>query len=75
MDTGPENFLYGDTDSLYIKDCDISKLDLHPTKLGAWDVESEFSYFRTNGAKTYVLLDENRKPIPGKAKYSGINKN
>lgn len=56
---GYNNVLYFDTDSLYttlnyeqLKDLDI---DLHPTKLGAWDIEKEYSWFKSIGAKKYIL--------------------
>lgn len=55
--------IYCDTDSVYYKDdgVDLEELgiELHPTKLGAWDVEHEHEPMgRWLRAKTYVLRTE-----------------
>lgn len=44
--------VYCDTDSLICKE--LSGFELHPTKLGAWDLEAEFSEVIINGKKTYA---------------------
>jgi hypothetical protein len=57
---GSSKFLYSDTDSIYanltveqFKDLGI---ELHGTKLGAWDIEKEFTKFKCLGAKKYILF-------------------
>lgn len=49
-----ENFLYCDTDSVFLKD-EAKGLDIDPTNLGAWDLEIEFDKFELGGAKMYNL--------------------
>jgi len=50
--------IYCDTDSLI---CDeLEGLDLHPTRLGAWDLEAEFSEVVICGKKMYAC-----KPLDG----------
>lgn len=70
---GPEHFLYADTDSIYFKSGDQSKVDLDQNRLGAYKIEhTDFRYFMTNGAKVYCLFDQDKKPL--EARYSGINR-
>jgi hypothetical protein len=56
---GWDEFLYSDTDSIYATltveqfktlGCELDKL-----KLGAWDIEKEFTKFKCLGAKKYLL--------------------
>lgn len=72
---GIKNWLYCDTDSIFIKNWtekSIKKiLELHPTKLGAWDLESKIKSGKILGAKRYGFLTENGKV---KLAFSGLNK-
>ena len=72
---GPENFLYGDTDSLRL---DISKKKLddsmhrfNDTKIGYFAIENFFNRIEISGAKRYRILDD-KKTI--KYAFGGINK-
>lgn len=48
-------FLYADTDSLHLMDTEIPEgLEIHPSKLGAWDHEKTFDRARFLRAKTYI---------------------
>lgn len=50
-----DRFMYCDTDSIHICGSDIPDgLDVHPTKLGAWKHESNFSMAKYIRAKTYM---------------------
>ena len=71
---GFENFLYCDTDSVYIYDCDESKIKnfLDDYELGKWKIEKRFSKFITRGAKTYTVLN-NKNEVVGLT-FGGINK-
>ncbi len=44
--------IYCDTDSLICRD--LRKTNLHPTELGAWDIEAEFSEVIITGKKQYA---------------------
>jgi hypothetical protein len=44
--------IYCDTDSLICKE--IANVEIHPTKLGAWDLEAEFSEVIIAGKKLYA---------------------
>lgn len=72
---GVENWLYCDTDSIFIKnwtDKSIKKfLDLDSNKLGCWDLESKIKSGKILGAKRYGFLTENGKV---KLAFSGLNK-
>lgn len=49
-----DRFLYGDTDSLHVEgDYDVSGLDVHETRLGAWAHEATFTYGVYNRSKQY----------------------
>ena len=72
---GPENFLYGDTDSLRL---DITKEKLeesmnrfHNTKIGRFGIENYFTSIEISGAKRYRMCDK-EKTI--KFAFGGINK-
>lgn len=56
---GSENFIYCDTDSIYttISYEQLRKLHIEfdSYKLGAWDIEKEFSKIKTLGAKKYMI--------------------
>lgn len=56
---GQDKFLYCDTDSIYsllsVKQLESLKIDLDGKKLGAWDIEKEFTKFKCLGAKKYIL--------------------
>jgi len=76
---GEDEFLYSDTDSIYatltVNEFKALGIELHKTKLGAWDIEKEFTKFKCLGAKKYLLYgheyedglaeDENRN-LPSK---------
>lgn len=60
-----ERFIYADTDSLSLIGFDVPpELDVHPTKLGAWKHEGEFTDSFFIRAKTYA------KTIDGKLKVT-----
>lgn len=74
---GLENFLYCDTDSIYLKKKpknleNIIKLDDY--QLGAWKIEHSFNYMYVQGAKCYVIANDEKLDEPIKSTYSGINK-
>ncbi|MDF2606597.1 MAG: hypothetical protein K0S34_790 [Bacillales bacterium] len=52
-------FLYCDTDSIYstltVEQLKAIGVELHKTKLGAWDIEKVFTKFKCLGAKKYIL--------------------
>jgi DNA polymerase elongation subunit (family B) len=52
-----ENVMYCDTDSIICTD--TGELDLHPTELGAWDVEAVGDYGGIAGKKLYALQTDN----------------
>lgn len=50
-----ERFMYADTDSLHVLGTDpVDGIEVHPTKLGAWKHESDFSKCKYIRAKTYM---------------------
>ena len=49
-----DQFLYADTDSLHLMGTVLPNLDIHPTRLGAWDHENTFKRARYLRAKTYI---------------------
>lgn len=50
-----DRFIYADTDSLHLIGFDVPEgLDVHPTKLGAWKNEGEFTDSKFIRAKTYM---------------------
>ena len=50
-----DRFIYADTDSLHLIGEELpDNLDIHPTKLGAWDFEKAFDRGRFIRAKTYI---------------------
>lgn len=49
-----DRFLYADTDSIHLLGCQVPDLDVHPTRLGAWKEEAEFSRAKYVRAKTYI---------------------
>lgn len=50
-----DRFMYCDTDSIHICGTDIPEgLEVHPTRLGAWKHESNFSMAKYIRAKTYM---------------------
>jgi hypothetical protein len=57
---GADNFLYCDTDSIYgtltVEQYREIGVEMHKTKLGAWDIEKHFVKFKCLGAKKYILL-------------------
>lgn len=55
--TAQENyhrFAYCDTDSIHIVGDEMPNIEVHPTKLGAWDLEGKFNWARFIGAKCYA---------------------
>ena len=50
-----DRFVYCDTDSLHLLGTDIpAGLDIHPTRLGAWDHEATFERAKFPRSKTYI---------------------
>ena len=50
-----DRFIYADTDSLHLIGFDVPEgLDVHPTKLGGWKNEGEFTDSKFIRAKTYM---------------------
>lgn len=73
---GEENFLYCDTDSVYVRDDkNKDKIKLDKYELGEWDTQSEFKYFITKGAKAYAYGNDKSFESDYKARLSGVNKN
>ena len=63
-DVGVENFVYCDTDSIFIigkKENIPSSIKLDDYELGAWKVEYEFKKGKILGAKRYVFSGENEE--------------
>jgi hypothetical protein len=57
-------FIYADTDSLHILGTHLPEnMDLHPSRLGAWDKEKEFIRAKYIHAKTYVQESHFRKEM------------
>lgn len=52
-----KNPIYCDTDSIYCESLDV---ELHPTKLGAWKLEKEFTRMEILGKKLYSVWDGNK---------------
>ncbi len=50
--------LYCDTDSVICESIDVSKLELHPTKLGAWDTEASGDTVCIAGKKLYAIYNK-----------------
>lgn len=54
-----DRFIYADTDSLHLIGSDVPEvLDVHPTRLGAWKNEGEFTDSKFLRAKTYMETTE-----------------
>lgn len=50
-----DRFLYADTDSLHLKGEQVpNNIEIHPTNLGAWDLEKHFTRAKFLHAKCYV---------------------
>jgi hypothetical protein len=49
-----DRFIYADTDSLHIIGDDVPDIEVHPTHLGAWKHEGDFTRARFLRAKTYI---------------------
>ena len=66
-----DNFAYADTDSLHLL-CETppSDLDVHPTRLGAWKLEYEFSECLYARAKAY---SEHKIAVPSSDGMSSID--
>lgn len=77
LELNPSNFLYTDTDSIYLKDYQKEKVTplCDDYKLGYWKIEKTFDKFIVSGAKCYVYFNnsETNPDIVGMT-YSGINK-
>lgn len=50
-----ENFIYCDTDSIYLFGEMKGDFDLHPTRLGAWDLEKKGVKFKAIKPKCYII--------------------
>jgi len=55
------NALYCDTDSVICSDYDKNAIRIHPTELGAWDLEAEFSEVIIVGKKLYACKPKDFK--------------
>lgn len=52
-----DRFVYCDTDSLHLIGDEVpADLDIHPTRLGAWDLESRFETAKFPRSKTYIEI-------------------
>jgi hypothetical protein len=49
-----DRFIYADTDSLHLIGTDIPSFEIHPSKLGCWAFENEFTRARFIKQKVYV---------------------
>jgi hypothetical protein len=49
-----DRFIYADTDSIHLLNSDPVTIDVHPSKLGAWKHEGDFTRARFIRAKTYI---------------------
>lgn len=68
-----ERFLYSDTDSVHLMGTEPPKgIKIHPTELGAWDMETVFKRAKYLGCKTYVEEENNGNLI---VHCAGLNKN
>lgn len=63
---GATDPIYCDTDSLICRS--ISGVSIHPTELGAWDLESEFSEVLICGKKLYACRDAGTGKVKVKSK-------
>ena len=74
-DAGESNFLYCDTDSMYLKDIKPNnQIEFDDFKLGAWKKEESFNYFITKGAKAYTISNSKEFNDPIKYAFSGVTK-
>jgi hypothetical protein len=55
------NAIYCDTDSVICEEYDSNAIDIHPSKLGAWDLEAEFSEVVIVGKKLYACKPKDFK--------------
>lgn len=72
---GIKNFLYCDTDSIYLKNYKQKDLDKIEDRyeIGKWKNENKkFKWFIVRGSKCYIAYDDVNKPTA--LVYSGINK-
>lgn len=59
---GIDNFVYCDTDSIhYINNPSLDGLDIHPSRLGAWDYEGHYTDGYYIRAKKYCLKQDDGK--------------
>ncbi len=75
VDENYHNFVYCDTDSIFVrnfKPSDYKNVELHPTKLGAWDIEYADGYGIVRRPKQYLFLNNTEKY---KLAFAGINFN
>lgn len=71
---GEENFLYCDTDSVYVRSDKLkSNIEIDKYDLGKWDTQAEFKYFITKGAKAYLYADDPEFTVNVKSRHSGVN--
>ncbi len=49
-----DRFIYSDTDSIHLIGSDLPDIEIHPTKLGAWDLEARFSRALFMKSKRYI---------------------
>lgn len=54
-----DTFIYADTDSLHLQGTEAKSIEIHPTKLGAWKIESLWDQGLFIRQKTYCEHDEN----------------
>lgn len=60
-----DRFIYADTDSLHLVGDELPNIEIHPSKLGAWDHEKTFTRARYLKPKLYAF------EIDGKMKVKG----
>ena len=70
-----DRFMYADTDSLHVLGTEkIEGLETHPTKLGCWKHESDFSKAKYIRAKTYMeLITHEGCMVDGEYKMVEVN--
>lgn len=73
IDTHYEDFLYCDTDSVYLTTNKVN-FEVDSKKLGAWDNEHEFDRFKGLGPKKYMIHCTDNIDINGKTADTNIVK-
>lgn len=58
IDNNKDNFIYSDTDSIYIKGDKAIGMEIDPNKLGAWKEEFKFTKMTIINKKQYIVQKE-----------------